>query len=64
MMMQNQFANGHLSKSKAMLSSMNLWAQNTCMSQGFAILSKIWKLEFDVGCKWVNLQPPIIIAIL
>jgi len=39
---------------------MNLWAQNTCMSHGFAILDKTLKLEFDVGCKGVNLQPPII----
>ncbi len=48
MMIQNQFANAHLSKSRAMLSSMNLWAQNTCMSHGFAILGKTSKLKFDV----------------
>ncbi len=43
-----------------MLSSMNLWVQNACMSHGFVILGKTWKLEFDVGCKGVYLQPSII----
>jgi len=64
MMIQNQFANAHLSKSRAMLSSMNLWSQNTCMSHGFVILGKTWKLELDVGCKGVNLRPPIITILL